>query len=839
MRDTTKRALDAARVEKDVENAYRAEVSYHRPSAEWESPFGTDGEAKWGTVRLLLEAKYAENLKDRASVCGVLGQMILYLKKFEDAGTPLPNVLLMADRNECLVLSTASVRGFLEQEIDWSVAPSTGSPELTRALVQGVNILPYAHDIDSRFDFRLVLHNIETLAEGEKSTVRASKKNIESIFLYWKKRVFAGEGDEGLTPVQQVDVFLLSLFQPLDVFPHPSRPGVLVVPGYPGGVKVDVEQYRSFFSHFVQGYRPSEVEGFMAMKDRMVEDEARRFQGAFFTPSLWVEEAHTEVAKALGENWREECIVWDCAAGTANMTRDYDWGELISSTAEKPDVTAMKAQGWGGKHVFQYDFLNHGEESPFFEEGQQNLLPHPVHQALTEAAAAGKRLVFFMNPPYGTAGIYRTYETDKEQERSTLRSGIAKTAVNGKMREEKLGAPSQQLYAQFMYRCDQLSREYGFGGSTIALFSVPTFMSSGSYKKFRDWWYAQRSHVGGFLFRASHFSGVSGRWGVAFTVWDSGGTTDSTAVLPLRLTTEKNFGVVTEGIKQVYNSDGKQASKWVRDAGGKLKGSPVPQLSSGLRAVEGGTCTLPGGSFGFMADKGNCLMYSNDETYLLSSGSSRNRGFATGAGNWRQAMALFGARKLVGETWATQKDEYLAPDETLPLYNEWVNDCHIYALIHRHNNGTAMRRVPYASKLWRIKNHWFWLTQAEAEALLDSVATPNCWRDCKKERAGDPYLSTLRENGSLNLSPDARYVLTLLENLWKDSLVQREAFYAGRPIDDKHPDLHLYAWDAGVYQLKHLWRALYPERWEALKAAHKVLAERLKEGVYTYGFLKR
>jgi hypothetical protein len=47
------------------------------------------------------------------------------------------------------------------------------------------------------------------------------------------------------------------------------------------------------------------------------------------------------------------------------------------------------------------------------------------------------------------------------------------------------------------------------------------------------------------------------------------------------------------------------------------------------------------------------------------------------------------------------------------------------------------------------------------------------------------------------------------------------------------------AHDAGVYQLKQLWKALYPAEWEEIRAAHKALADRLREGVYDYGFLRR
>ena len=61
----------------------------------------------------------------------------------------------------------------------------------------------------------------------------------------------------------------------------------------------------------------------------------------------------------------------------------------------------------------------------------------------------------------------------------------------------------------------------------------------------------------------------------------------------------------------------------------------------------------------------------------------------------------------------------------------------------------------------------------------------------------------------------------------------RESYAAGKP------ELHLTAWDAGVYQLKHLWRDLFPKEWEELQVAFKLLTARLKDGVYEYGFLKR
>lgn len=91
----------------------------------------------------------------------------------------------------------------------------------------------------------------------------------------------------------------------------------------------------------------------------------------------------------------------------------------------------------------------------------------------------------------------------------------------------------------------------------------------------------------------------------------------------------------------------------------------------------------------------------------------------------------------------------------------------------------------------------------------------------------------------MTLSPDAQRVMDLLDALWVKSIPYRESYYAGRPVTAKQPDLHLTAWDAGVYQLKHLWRDLFPDEWAELKEAHNALADRLRDGVYTYGFLQR
>ena len=464
---------------------------------------------------------------------------------------------------------------------------------------------------------------------------------------------------------------------------------------------------------------------------------------------------------------------------------------------------------------------------------------------LREAAKTGKRLVFLMNPPYGTANNAGTEEGDHK-------AGIALTATNVEMKKAKLGAPSQQLYAQFMYRCSVVAREYGFKDSTVALFSKPTFMSSGSYRPFREWWYNRHAYAGGFLFQASHFADVSGAWGISFTVWDGGGTTDKTATLPITLKDERDFNVIPTGSKAVYNSDGCEASEWVREPIKGIKGVDAPQMSSGLKVKEEGRGSLAPNALYFFGNNANNLIDSATLVYNVSSADTRNHGLSVLPSNWRRAVALYGARKLVKGDWINDKDEYLRPDEKAEGYSKWVDDCHVYALLHNANNCTAMRDVQYKGKSHRIKNHWFWRTRKDALKALDSKNTPTLYRDCKAEptkeeeedvlglnpptspweQTGDSYFAHCLHTPTLNLSPDAQHTLDLLDALWVKSLPLRENYAAGKP------ELHLTAWDAGIYQLKHLWRDLFPTEWAELQTASKALSDRLRPGVYTYGFLK-
>lgn len=813
--------LERAVEEKFVEGAYRGEISRLR-GCEWVTPdirASVDGYAEWKNTRFLLEAKLEENLKSRRDACNVLAQAVFYIRRFMDAGQALPTVVMIADKNECFVVATAALEKHTQMKIDWSSAPSKGNANLSAALMKDEDLRFFVHPVAVGFELEDVLAHADALSEGRPFAIPITPSNIARVYQVWR--------DEGIVvdkipgPMGNVMLFFEVVERGIEFIPRAA--GKMSV-GKFGEIAVREVQLELFKNTYRTGYGHEESVALLAKRDQLMEDEARRFQGAFYTPEIWRDHAIEEITRVLGENWTQDCVVWDPAAGTGNLTRDRKWGCLISSTAEKVDVDVMQRFKWGGT-VFQYDFLNPDAESPFFEDGELSVIPPKVDKLLRAQAAAGKRLVWFMNPPYaedGDAGL------NKER-----KAGVAATTkVAEDCRKAGMGRTSRQLYAQFMFQCRKVAEQYGFKDYTVALFSMHKFMTSGSYRPFRDWWYGAHKYEGGFLFQASHFADVSGAWGVSFTVWNAGGKTDPRATQPIRLCDERNFAVVTDGTKQVYNSDDREASEWVE---GVQRGNmgDTPKFSSGLKVVEKWDGGSVPGSLGVMVGQGNNLQPSATLVYLLSGKSSHkgSRQFDILPSNWRRAVALYGARKLVADHWTIHEDEYLAPDENKPGYDEWVNDCHVFALLDTKNNCTAMRDVQYKGKTWQIHNHWFWKTQIDVSVILRKERhTKTLFQDVATH-SSNPYFAQILP--SISLSDDARHVLNLVDALWLESLNDRESYA------NEHPELHLLAWDAGIYQLKHLWRDYYPEKWEELRKAHKTLAERLQEGVYEFGFLKK
>lgn len=804
--------------EKDVENAWREEFARYVPEALITSPYNTDGILEAKTLHILLEFKYDLDFTQRPQVMQPVIQGLMYLKKFYDAGNPIPTSVFVGDKNECFMLSTTTLMPYLSREdVDWDAAPSSAWRELSglyREMIADPTINPYVLAVRERgFYFQHVIDKLASFHIGDIHQIPITIHNIAGIFTSWQERVL---NDPDASPQASVGAFVASVLG--EAYLHPKKANTLVSGA--SELRVNSQQHEAFFDWFKTEYRVSEKRGFTAIKDRLIEDETRRRGGDFYTPTPWVDEAHKYLDNMLGENWRDEWAVWDCAAGTGNLTRDYQFKELYLSTLYPEDVETIQSMGYNpGAEIFQFDFLNDpipgdGLHGDFIE------VTNPLPVKLLRALRSGKKFVFLINPPFGTAKTNPGMADSK--------SGIADTAVNKQM---KVGAASQQLYAQFMWRITEIVKRFGLEDSVLALYSTPLFMSGGSFDRFRDYFYGQWEFNDGFLFRADEFNGTSSSWGCSYTLWRKG--MDQKVSFDLNVKKRNETGqIVGDGLKAFYYPQ-EIASEWVkapRDMWWGKADKDVPHVSSAVEIKYTGYCGRVEESLGYMHNAGNNIMHNQQLVGLYSWPFSNAHGVHVFPENFRRCLALFTARKTIKGNWINDKDEYCAPNEVHPEYEQWVNDCHVYSLFHSSSQQSSLRNIKHKGKDWQIENEFFWLSHQEMVDLADEHGFNDMYQDAQTYGA-DQYMYKQLEG--LALSPDAQEVLEESRNLVRQSMPFRaQAHYA-------RPEMHLQAWDAGWYQIrKGILEDYFPKEYEDFVAKYKALEDRLRDGVFKFGFLK-
>jgi hypothetical protein len=151
-------SLEASLNEKDVENIWRAWLSSQYKDCKVTSPFKCDGYLEFGHIAMLCEFKYELDLLNKKDSLKVIAQSIYYLRKFKTEGSTLPNILFIADKNECFVLSTTILKKYHDGDYDWSLAPSEAGAnlKLLSDLSADDAIIPMVFKIDESFDWSIV-----------------------------------------------------------------------------------------------------------------------------------------------------------------------------------------------------------------------------------------------------------------------------------------------------------------------------------------------------------------------------------------------------------------------------------------------------------------------------------------------------------------------------------------------------------------------------------------------------------------------------------------------------------------------------------------------------------
>jgi len=800
--------IKSAVIEREVEDVYNKGISLYFVE-DIKHPFACDGLIETKTesgkmLKLIIEYKFDEMMTSKLARSKVIAQVLFYLKRFENDGMVLPNVCLIGDINECFCFHTNDILSYLDEDVDWSLAPSAAGncTDLVLKLANDENLNPYIFDIDENFSFKEVAEKIKSLAENVQRYVRVTEHNISNIFDYFCKKVV--KDVEKIQANDLVAIFMGVITDPDEYYQHPTKKNILVCKDSTQ-LSINGDGFKSFFSYFNRNYTPQEKNKFAEISDRLIEDTNRRNKGEFYTPTPFADYAHKYMESVFGENWKDEYVVWSCCCGTKNMTRDYYFKELYCSTLENAELQ-IGARYNKEATCFQMDFLNDGEDK--------------MPASLIEAMKQNKPIIFFINPPYvGSSDFGETAKKD-----------ICKTWVNKEMLANNIGACSQNLYAQFFYRIMMFKEKYNLTNLHIGLFCPTLFLSGTSYKQFRTKFLNEFTFNKGFQFNAGYFANCASTWGIGFSIWNSGVSTDKEN-FTFDLVDFAGEEIEKVGEKVVYNIDTEETARsWAVKDVKKLKTKDVVNMTSALiikndKKTYG---TLFDNALGYFYCNSNNVDKNAQNVGMFSTAFGAAHGFGMNEDNFTKCTALFSARKLIDCTWINSKDEYLVPNTESEKWNEFVNDSLIYSLFHSSSNQSSLRQVEYKGKKWDIKNEFFFMSKGEIMELANEYHLDFTYNDAKVSSERFVY----NKLQGLELSAEAKAVLDKAIELTKKSFKVRELF------NDEHPEYQILNWDCGWYQIKGILKEFFPEDLKEFGELFKALADKMRPMVYELGFLK-
>lgn len=296
--------------------------------------------------------------------------------------------------------------------------------------------------------------------------------------------------------------------------------------GLEGITKVGFTDNQQAHQEFWSVYeRPPQSEfqaSILERRDLLVPSDVRERKGAYFTPKIWVEKSQEYLAKALGQDYQEDYIIWDCAGGTGNLLRGLlNKANLYLSTLDHNDVAIIKDLASKNhlklleNQVFQFDFLN----DDFYSEK----VPKSLQEILKDKEKL-KKLIIYINPPYAEATSAKTPSGTGKNKDLVARGNL----ICEKYKDE-LHKANNELFAQFFMR---IYKE--LDGCIMASFSTLKYLNSSNFKKFREIFKAK--FLEGFMVPADSFDNVKGQFPIGFLVWD-------TATPPLKPTNALNLEV--------------------------------------------------------------------------------------------------------------------------------------------------------------------------------------------------------------------------------------------------------------------------------------------------------
>ena len=173
-------------------------------------------------------------------------------------------------------------------------------------------------------------------------------------------------------------------------------------------------------------------------------------------------------------------------------------------------------------------------------------------------------------------------------------------------------------------------------------------------------------------------------------------------------------------------------------------------------------------------------------------------------------------------------DEYLAPNESHPKWNEYVNDSIVYSLFESKCNQASLRQIEFKGKKWNIYNEFFWMSKDEILQLASDHKLDECYNDARTAKDRFVY----QKLQAITLSLEAQAVLDKANEIVRSTFPFRELF------NGSNPEYQIMNWDCGWYQIKALAKEYGKNQLDEFNVLYKALADKMRPMVYNLGFLK-
>ncbi|WP_017281057.1 hypothetical protein [Helicobacter pylori] len=751
-------------------------------------------------------------------------QLLLTIGKHRSYTHHTPPYLCAFDafRMEFIAFDDAITSFFYESGINFSITPSNHNTEGFKRALDMFKAKCKSHKFV--FDFKTQSQECKEFIENNLNSshllnkIQIDKNNFFTIYQKWFKAVkptididwevaktkgildadyyladLLSDGDK--TIIEKLQTILSSSYYKLKRGVNELGKIDFMEVGFTDGQQAHQEFWNIY-------ERPPKVE-FQAFilerRDLLVPSDVRERKGAFFTPRIWVEKSQEYLAKALGQDYQEDYIIWDCAGGTGNLLNGLtNKANCFLSTLDSNDVAIVKELAAANKlnllenHVFQFDFLNDD-----FKKAPKSL------QEILKDKEKRKKLIIYINPPYAEAGNKAKMSgTGKHKDLVARGNRICEKYKN------ELNKANNELFAQFFMRIYM-----ELNGCIMASFSTLKYLNSSNFKKFREVFKAK--FLEGFMVPADSFDNVKGQFPIGFLVWDT-----ATPPPPLKPTNAINLEVFDSlgeflGYKNIHS-----CNKVLFLADYLQKFQPKKRDTI----------------FGYLDPGRNSFQHQNlvHISVIDKSQQSHVKYFPIIATTILLVSVFFSIRHCIKATWQNDRDQFYAPyDDAFQDDSEFKNNCLIFMLFHAQNRITSSQGT----------NHFipFSETEVNAKERYSSHALLDFLKGGTKEEGDSLFLNAKKENEPLEFSQSASKVLDVGREIYHHyhtqastnrhynanaSLYDIKEFFQGRNAQGK---LNLPAKAKDEY---------YKQLYANLQDALKDLAKEIQPKVYEYGFLR-